>query len=60
MSTDFWDRNQDALAKMARAGKSAAQIGAALGVSRNAVIGRCHRTGVKLTSNLKGGRPVAS
>lgn len=40
--------DQDELVRLARAGMSASQIAAALGVTKNAVIGRCHRTGVSL------------
>lgn len=44
-----WTAERQArLAALAAAGKSARDIAAELGVSRNAVLGRCYRTGVKL------------
>ena len=36
------------LKTLARRGLSAAQIGAKIGVTKNAVIGKCHRVGLKL------------
>ena len=38
----------DPLRKLAATGASAARIGEALGISKNAVIGRCRRRGIRL------------
>lgn len=42
------DATQAALEEMARAGATGREIAEALGTTRNAVLGRCHRTGVVL------------
>jgi GcrA cell cycle regulator len=51
----------ETLRQMALEGKSASTIAVALGApSRNAVIGKANRIGVKLTGNLHGSAPRAS
>ena len=52
-----WTPEEDShLAQHAAGGWTAAEIGTPIGRNRNAVIGRCHRLGIKLASN-KGGNP---
>lgn len=52
---NLWQPHEDEkLRKFADEGLSAAQIGAELGKSRHAVIGRCHRLKIKLTGGKNG------
>ena len=46
--SQFWIEKQAALETFAAAGMEASGIAKRLGTTKNAVIGRCHRTGVKL------------
>jgi hypothetical protein len=49
MAAPTWTAEQQAaLVALAVAGKSGSEIAAELGVTRNAILGRAHRTGVKL------------
>jgi len=58
MKVQFWtEERHEALVKLAAEGLSASQIGAAIGCTRNSVIGRCGRTGVRLRMMNGGGRP---
>jgi hypothetical protein len=48
-ATTWWDDHQEELAALVNRGLTAGQIAKRFkGVTRNAVIGRCHRTGLKL------------
>lgn len=48
---DWTDQENADLQRMADRGFSASRIAAALGKTRNAVVGRCHRKGVQLHGN---------
>lgn len=50
-----WTEEQDSVLRtMAEAGRSAREIGAVLGKSRNAIVGRCHRAKIKLAGTFSG------
>lgn len=47
------------LRKLAREGLSGAQIAERFGITRNAILGKCHRLGIKLQGK-RPGRPKAA
>ena len=51
----IWEdpRSQDELVRLANQKLSGSEIAAILGVSRNSIIGRAHRTGVKLVYPMR-------
>jgi transposase-like protein len=50
MSADFWTAERERLlAKLAEEGKSARDAGLIIGCTRNAILGRAHRSGVKFS-----------
>lgn len=53
MASTWDDQRQQKLVQLAAQKLTATQIGAKLGVTRNAVIGRAARTGVRLCSDTR-------
>lgn len=47
------DQQQATLARLAAAGKTGSEIAAEMGFTRSAVMGRAHRTGVKLPLTMR-------
>jgi hypothetical protein len=52
-TSSFWLANQASLEMLAAEGLTASEIGKRLGISRDAVLGRCRRTGVPMPMDAR-------